>query len=481
MYMKKKNVFIFIILISIFNNLISSCFATTVLETERVDKFVSDYINENGIPGASIVITTESDGIIYKKGFGHDSKGKSLTDNTLMRLASGSKPFTAFAILQLVEEEKIELDKPISYYLPDTIIGDSRWNKVTVRHLLCHTSGLPNPTIVSRADTLQLRVDSLKGWKLKSTPGEIYTYSNANYWVLAHLVEEISGMNFDSYLKNKIFKPLEMDNTISVTNSQDKVNGLEYGHISIYGKSFPWTELDQMLCGAGGIVTTASDMGKWLSMHLNKGRTENREILLSEELLNESYISQSHDKRYGLGWSISSSNVTPSRISHSGTLSTYESQQDIVLNKGYAVGVLLNSFTPTQKQAYEISKGIIQLMEGEEPSIIKSMPKIIDWTLGLVTIVYLAFGGYRIMYTKKWAKNHRLYSSQKLFLRLLSNIIPIILVGFLFFIAPIIKNNSSTIKDVFGIWPAAMILLISIFIVNLVLLFMRIYHIKSRN
>ncbi|WP_281364174.1 serine hydrolase [Thermoactinomyces mirandus] len=89
----------------------------------------------------------------------------------------------------------------------------------------------------------------------------------------------------------------------------------------------PWTELEQMFLGAGGVVTTASDMGKWLAMHTNDGKNESGEQLLSKELLEESYSPQPGSEKYGLGWSLNSSSVKPARISHSGSLSTYQAQQ----------------------------------------------------------------------------------------------------------------------------------------------------------
>lgn len=89
--------------------------------------------------------------------------------------------------------------------------------------------------------------------------------------------------------------------------------------------------------GRGGVVTTASDMGKWLSMHTNKGKNEANEQLLSKKLLKESYSPQSGSEKYGLGWQLSSQSVKPERVGHSGADTTYQAQQDIVPSSGYAV------------------------------------------------------------------------------------------------------------------------------------------------
>src|SRR5699024_1443681 len=145
-----------------------------------------------------------------------------------------------------------------------------------------------------------------------------------------------------------------------------------------YGTAVPWTELEQMFQGAGGVVTTASDMGKWLSMLTKKGKSESGEQLLSKELLETSFSPQPGSEKYGLGWSLSSPNVKPARISHICSLSTFPSQQHIVANSDYSVAVLLNNYTPALEHAYEINSGIIQLTEENEPEIKAPVPQIID-------------------------------------------------------------------------------------------------------
>lgn len=122
-----------------------------------------------------------------------------------MRIGSVSKTFTAFAILQLVDEGAIQLDDPVIRHLPKLTMDDNRFGQVTIRHLLSHTSGIPNPTIVPKADTLEQGVSRLHSWKLQSNPGERHFYSNANYWILAWLVENVSGMEFAAYLDTKVF------------------------------------------------------------------------------------------------------------------------------------------------------------------------------------------------------------------------------------------------------------------------------------
>ncbi|WP_226036690.1 serine hydrolase domain-containing protein [Aquibacillus saliphilus] len=449
--------------------------AAESINTVDVDEFVTNYLKKNGLPGASIVVVKDGK-LKYEKGYGHNSNEKPLTANSKMRLASGSKPFTAFAVLQLVDEGKIQLDDHVVKHLPEVKLDDPRWEEVTIRQLLSQTSGLPDPIIVAPANTLKAGVERLFDWKLQSQPGEKYAYSNANYWVLAYLVEKISGIGFEDYLTQEVFSPLGMNDSLTAVNSGDSVSGLPKGYVTAYGTAIPWTELEQMLMGAGGVVTTASDMGKWLSMHTNEGKNEVGELLLSKELLEEYYSSQPGSEKYGLGWSLSSPNVKPARISHSGSVSTYQTQQDIVPSSGYAVAVLLNSFTPTLEHAYEISSGIIQLTEGNEPEMKAPVPKIIDLSLALITSIYLVFGIRGILRSKKWTDHRKNHSAWRFYLRLIPQLVPILCIGWLFFIVPTLENNSSTTIDAFGLYPAAMILLAIIFINGLVLTILRVYY-----
>jgi len=472
---KKMIVFMSVILwMSVFSSPAATNAAEGV-DKESVDRYVEDYIDKNGLPGAAIVIVKEG-AVVYESGYGIDSDGQPITENTLLRLASASKPFTAFTILQLADEGKIGLDDPVKMHLEELMLDDPRIEDITIRHLLSQTSGIPNPTIIPPADTLREQIENLHTWKLQSNPGEKYFYSNANYWILARVVELISGKEFSAYLEQGVFVPLGMDESFNTTKSTDTAEGLAQGHITAYGTAIPWSPLEQMISGSGGIVTTAADMGKWLAMHTAGGQNASGQQLLSKSLLEESYSPQAGSKKHGLGWSLSVPDNQPARISHSGVLTNYQTQQDIVPSSGYAVAVLLNSFTPTFEHAYEISSGIIQLTEGQEAEVGAAVPTIIDLTLGMITLVYLALGIRGIMRSKKWAAKRKHQAAWKYYLRLTPQLIAVIGIGWLFFIVPSLQDNSATIKDAFGLWLAAMIFLTVIFLVACVVTARRIYY-----
>jgi CubicO group peptidase (beta-lactamase class C family) len=449
--------------------------AAAVLDKAAIDDYVEQYLGKNGLPGASIAIVKDGE-LVHAQGYGHDSEGNPITEHSLMRIGSVSKSFTAFAVLQLIDQGAIELDDSVIRHLPELIMQDDRLGQITIRQLLSHTSGIPNPTIIPEASTSEEGVKRLHQWKLQSNPGERHSYSNANYWILARLVEIVTGMEFSAYMDTMVFTPLGMDNSLSPVNSGDSIPGLPLGHVTAYGTTIRISEMEQMFSGAGGIVSTAADMGKWLSMHTNDGVSPAGVRLLSTSLLEESYSPQPGSERYGLGWSLSSSNVVPQRIQHSGALSSYQAQQSIVPSSGYAVAVMLNSFTTTFEHAYELSSGIIQLTEGEAPAVKAPVPTIIDYSLGFLTLLYAGFGVRGSLRSKKWSNQRRHHSALRYYLRFIPQLIPIVGIGWLLFIVPQLQDNSSTIVDIFRLWPALAVLLTSIFIFAICLTGMRLYN-----
>ncbi len=273
-----------------------------------------------------------------------------------------------------------------------------------------------------------------------------------------------------------MFAPLGMDDSLSPVNASDPIPELPLGHVTAYGTAIPISEMEQMFSGAGGIVSTATDMGKWLSMHTNDGVSASGVRLLSTSLLEESYSPQPGSERYGLGWSLSSSGIVPQRIQHSGALSSYHAQHSFVPSSGYAIAVLLNSFTTTFEHAYEISAGIIQLTEGQAPATGAPVHTYIDYSLGIQTLLYVALGVRGCLRSKKWSDRRRHHSALRYYLRLIPQLIPIAGIGWLLFIVPQLQDNSSTSQDVFRLWPALAILLAIIFVFAICLTGMRLYY-----
>lgn len=268
---------------------------------------------------------------------------------THFNLASVSKIFTATAILQLKEKNLLELDKPVSLYLPGF-----PYRNISIRHLLTHTSGLPDLELFENIvkefpDTIVHNVDiipELKKWNkgLYFEPGEKFSYNNNGYSILAMVVEKITRQPFNKYLQQNIFTPAGMFSTYihgmgnrtvkddtsyvvfhtrlhplydSAYTSIDSVPGYKYTHVNISGT-----------VGAGNIITTTADMqlfdaaffsGKLLRASSMKEAFIPARLNNGKQILRPMDTMQGEGQMYqGLGWELFDQPLTGFSVGHGG-------------------------------------------------------------------------------------------------------------------------------------------------------------------
>jgi D-alanyl-D-alanine carboxypeptidase len=227
----------------------------------KLDREVAAIMKRQHIPGMSVVV--------IKNGRVQALKGYGVTDittkqpvspNTKFLIGSTTKPFTAMAIMMLVEEGKVNLDKPISQYLSDL---PPKWKLLTLRQLLSHTAGLAEDYPWQK---IKQPIDFIKAGKpdLYFPPGEAWSYSNTGFFLAGLVIEKVSNRPYGDFLRDRIFTPLGMKQTQSKIES---VPNLATGYI--------WKErleqvdttkdpLAQVAYSAGNIISTASDMAKWV-------------------------------------------------------------------------------------------------------------------------------------------------------------------------------------------------------------------------
>ncbi len=170
------------------------------------------------IPGIAIGIL-RNDSIIYTKGLGVKSikTGDSITTKSIFHMASVSKPFTATAIIQLLEQGKLDLNDKLIEYIPYFKMADARYRDITIKHILTHTSGIPDVEDYEwgqpkyDVDAAKRYASSFSDAFLDFEPGTEYNYSNAAYDLLANVISLLSGMTFEDYMKKFIFEPAGMD------------------------------------------------------------------------------------------------------------------------------------------------------------------------------------------------------------------------------------------------------------------------------
>ena len=283
-----------------------------------LDASINQLLEENQLPGLVLMVKHKGE-LIHFDAYGKVNRDepKKMSKDAIFRIFSMSKPITAFALLQLVDQKLISLDDDIRQYLPEfsPFEVDGKEQVVTIHHLLSHTAGfgyggglknwvdfrylIANP--LSRSNTLDDLVDDLSGIDLKFAPGERFEYSISSD-IQGAIIEKVTAMPLDAYLSKQIFQPLEMVNTsFSVPqNQQERLvdmyeydagtfeNALTFNKDNILfvetGKGSEYLEKPTLLSGGGGLVSTASDYSNFVSM-LNNNGTYKGQRLMSENVL----------------------------------------------------------------------------------------------------------------------------------------------------------------------------------------------------
>ena len=306
-----------------------------------VDIFFNSVIKENN-PGAAILIAKEGK-IIYEKAYGYaDVENKiPVNINTKFRIGSITKQFTAAAILKLQEKGLLNVNDPLSKYIPDF----PRGNEVKIYNLLTHTSGIHSytndPDFIKTVEA-EIKpedlVDQIKKYNYEFNPGDKWEYNNSGYFLLGYIIEKVSGMSYGEFLKQNLFDPAGMKNT-GVHSSHIKLEneavGYSYENNNVT-KSINWDM--SRAGGAGSIYSTVEDLFHWNEALFN-GKILSKESL--EAAFTPAEIKDGINTHYGYGWFINE-NRGLKTISHSGGLQGFNSDLTRFVGENFTEVVLLN-------------------------------------------------------------------------------------------------------------------------------------------
>jgi EmrB/QacA subfamily drug resistance transporter len=389
--------------------------ADTSVDIAAVDRFVAEQIEAASIPGAAVAIT-KGDQVLHLAGFGHDSTGAPVTADTLFRVASLSKSFTALAVMQLVDQDRLGLDDPVVDHLPEFRIADPRGTDITVRQLLQQTSGLADSTVHpmsrQRPDSLAGAVASLSDARLVAPPGTQWNYSNPNYEVAARLVEVVAGEPFTTYLRDHVFRPAGMSSSVAVDTNEEPVPGLVDGHVVGWGHAFAVGGPSSFDGGEGGVISSAADMADWLVVQTNHGRAADGTRVISDRSLTEQHTAGSVGNGYALGWDTDGPVDAPTRLEHTGNLFTYSGYMGVLPESGYGVVVLLNAGSGLLLDQSGIFYGVRSIVEGTDrtpagPAGTTINGSTLDAILGLLTVVVLLLGVRGVLRAGRWVRRRR--------------------------------------------------------------------------
>ena len=342
-----------------------------------IDAYVEKEMRDVRIPGLALGIV-HNDEVVHLRGFGEAGPaGRAVTSQTPFILASASKSFTALAIMQLVESGRIDLETPVNRYLPAFRAVDAVASaQITVRHLLHHTSGLPEDSAYGpmlsndvRDEALSDRVHALKDVQLSHGVGAVFEYTDANYDVLGLVVQTVSGQSYESYIEEHVFAPLDMRH--SHTNQWDaRRDGLATGHRSWFGYPRPFeAPYSRAAMPSSYLISSAEDITHFLSTQLNGGRYQGRSVLSSEGIaaMHAPAVRQGNrDIFYGMGWESRSVSGVPV-VRHDGTNANFYADMALDVEDRWGVVILTNfdSLNLNGGRLQGLSSGVISMLRGE--------------------------------------------------------------------------------------------------------------------
>lgn len=227
--MKRHFYFVILLLLVSVSGLYAQGSATRKELEKDFDNVLSQIYKQGG-PGCAVLIT-EKGKPIYRKAFGmaNIELGVPMKPEMVFRIGSITKQFTAIAILQLMEQGKLALQDDITKYIPDYPVNGK---KITIEHLLTHTSGIKSYTSMPSFQTIMRKdmkpmelVSFFKDQPMDFDPGAKFLYNNSGYFLLGVIIEKVSGMSYPQYLEQQIFKPLGMVNSYYGTDTRIIPNG----------------------------------------------------------------------------------------------------------------------------------------------------------------------------------------------------------------------------------------------------------------
>jgi CubicO group peptidase (beta-lactamase class C family) len=306
------------------------------------------------------ILVAEKGRVLYEGAFGvaDPRTGQPYTTNTPSCLASLSKPITAVAIMMLAEQRRLTYDAPLSRFLP----GFSKSvGAVTLRHLLTHTSGIPDyPTLdVDRPGVRNAQIlAALQQVPNPSfRPGQKYAYSNSGYVLLALIVEAVSGESLPGFLSAHIFKPLGMGATFVLTSPDQKAVGVARG----YDRDGRADDFEGMATGESGVYSTVTDL-------LRFDQALYTDALVSQRTLAEAFVParvSEGDTSYGWGWNIVN-DASGIRVWHQGNTAGFRAFIERRLRDRITV-IMLTNGGDTNRMA--INDSIQRILRRESPRL----------------------------------------------------------------------------------------------------------------
>jgi len=420
---------------------------------DALDEYLQSQVASQRVPGLTFV-RVDAEGNVDIR-----THGEGITPQTRFYIGSLSKAMTAVAVMQLVDAGLVNLDAPVQTYIPTFTTRDAEQaGRITVRHLLNHTSGLSDHGYARDDDETDLAalVAGLASARHTAEPGAAFAYFNSNYDVLGYLIEVVTGKSYADYMRANLFDVLGMPDALAHTPAPATVERLTQGHILPFG--FPVAYPPQSVAApSGGIIASGRDMAAFLGLFLQSQPAilskTSRDLLLSPP--------QAPESDYGMGWFTRQLSDGTPIYEHSGDVPTFHADMMILPGEGVAFALLYNrqhllsAFTSFP----EIRYGVAAILRGNQPS-----SRLSAGILGLIILAVVVISSIndlrRLSLARAWAKKARERSRIAVVPGLLTLLIPLAI--FLLLPALILALTGRALGDydlIFALLPDVMLFL----------------------
>jgi len=344
--------------------------------SETITAYLSNAVEVLGLPGLTAAVA-DMDSVLYSSAFGVRSleTGDPLEPENLFHFASVSKPFVATAIVQLVEQGKIDLDAPVTEYLPYFKLADDRYREITIRHMLDHSSGMTDvedyewdkPQFDDGAAERFVR--SLATEKMIFTPGEDAQYSNMAFDTLGDVIAKVSGMSFDAYVKTQILDPLQMTESnflFPETSEALRTTPHVWDRGPVVSEIYPY---NRRHAPSSTLNSSVVEMTHWIQANLRRGERNGTRILNPEsyDLLWAASSQFGENVSVGLSWFLREYDGRR-LVSHGGGDTGYVSYIQLMPEEGLGI-VLASNYDGTPIR--DLSFGVLDILLGREPEPIR--------------------------------------------------------------------------------------------------------------
>lgn len=333
----------------------------------KVDSLILTAFKDKNGPGG-VFMVAQNGKTIYQKAFGKANLelDVNLVPENVFQLGSMTKQFTAISILILEGEGKLKATDPVSKYIPDYPSGD----KMTIHHLLTHTSGIKDFTkmkslssIAQKDMTPRMMVDFFKNESIDFPPGEKFEYNNSGYVLLGYIVELVSGETYEQFVKKHIFDRARMSNSYYASDRQI-INKRAYGYHKKETGYVNKTAINFSIpFSSGSLMSTVGDMLKWQN-------ALNQNLLLNPKEIQKAFsrykLNSGEEFTYGYGWHIKQINGVTTR-EHGGSIFGFKTMGVYIPAKDiYVIGLSnCDCNSPTQITG-EIAAFAIEMLKNRQ-------------------------------------------------------------------------------------------------------------------